>query len=213
MDREGRIGALDTVFYDTLIDENAASHIALGRAFPFLADDEETAARMNESDIHIDFMIGRPDLTVTGITADGERVPGARRGRLADLVGVGRVGDERPVDQPLDRRAVVGEGLLADDRRAQAARGAGEQRAHLGVHASSICASTREPDGGRSAAISSVEISVMSKATRCSNSERTPADSTFSSSREPSGWPALTITVPPGFRRSRTRSKNSSVVR
>ena len=58
VDNEGRIGALDTVFYDTLLDENAASHIALGRAFPFLAGDEETAARMNESDIHIDFMIG-----------------------------------------------------------------------------------------------------------------------------------------------------------
>ena len=75
VDREGRIGALDTVFYDTLLDENAASHIALGRAFPFLADDEETASRMNESDIHIDFMIGRPELTVTGITTDGDRVP------------------------------------------------------------------------------------------------------------------------------------------
>ena len=75
VDREGRIGALDTVFYDTLLDENAASHIALGRAFSFLADDAETAERMNESDIHIDFMIGRPELTVTGITADGERVP------------------------------------------------------------------------------------------------------------------------------------------
>ena len=75
VDREGRIGALDTVFYDTLIDENAASHIALGRAFPFLATDDDTAARMNESDIHIDFMIGRPDLTVTGITTEGDRVP------------------------------------------------------------------------------------------------------------------------------------------
>jgi aminopeptidase len=75
VDRDGRIGALDTVFYDTLIDENAASHLALGRAFPFLASGEETAARMNESDIHIDFMIGRPELTVTGITAEGERVP------------------------------------------------------------------------------------------------------------------------------------------
>ena len=60
VDNEGRIGALDTVFYDTLLDENAASHIALGRAFPFLAADEDTASRMNESDIHIDFMIGRP---------------------------------------------------------------------------------------------------------------------------------------------------------
>jgi aminopeptidase len=75
VDREGRIGALDTVFYDTLIDENAASHLALGRAFPFLADEAETQGRMNESDIHIDFMIGAPELTVTGITAGGERVP------------------------------------------------------------------------------------------------------------------------------------------
>jgi aminopeptidase len=75
VDDEGRIGKLDTVFYDTLIDENAASHIALGRAFPFLAQDEDSAARLNESDIHIDFMIGSTALTVTGITGDGERVP------------------------------------------------------------------------------------------------------------------------------------------
>ena len=75
VDNEGRIGALDTVFYDTLLDENAASHIALGRAFPFLAGDEATSARMNESDIHIDFMIGSDVLTVTGITQDGDRVP------------------------------------------------------------------------------------------------------------------------------------------
>jgi aminopeptidase len=75
VDDEGRIGALDTVFYDTLLDENAASHLALGRAFPFLASDEASAARMNESDIHIDFMIGRTELSVTGITTDGERVP------------------------------------------------------------------------------------------------------------------------------------------
>jgi aminopeptidase len=71
VDDEGRIGALDTVFYDTLLDENAASHLALGRAFPFLAADEEAAARMNESDIHIDFMIGTPELTVTAVDADG----------------------------------------------------------------------------------------------------------------------------------------------
>jgi aminopeptidase len=75
VDREGRIGALDTVFYDTLLDENAASHLALGRAFPFLAGDAATQARMNESDIHIDFMIGAPELTVTGITTAGDRVP------------------------------------------------------------------------------------------------------------------------------------------
>jgi aminopeptidase len=75
VDRDGRIGALDTVFYDTLLDENAASHIALGRAFPFLSEDPGTTERMNESDIHIDFMIGSPELTVTGIARSGERVP------------------------------------------------------------------------------------------------------------------------------------------
>src|SRR5919109_2049921 len=72
VDDEGRIGKLDTVFYDTLIDENAASHIALGQGFPFLLDDP---ARANESEIHIDFMIGSPEMTVTGITVDGARVP------------------------------------------------------------------------------------------------------------------------------------------
>ncbi len=72
VDGEGRIGKLDTVFYDTLIDENAASHIALGQGFPFLLDDPSAS---NESQIHIDFMIGSPEMTVTGITADGDRVP------------------------------------------------------------------------------------------------------------------------------------------
>ena len=72
VDREGRIGKLDTVFYDTLIDENASSHIALGQGFPFLLDDPSAS---NESQIHIDFMIGSPEMTVTGITAAGERVP------------------------------------------------------------------------------------------------------------------------------------------
>jgi aminopeptidase len=75
VDGEGRIGALDTVFYDTLIDENAASHLALGRAFPFLADDEAAAAQLNVSDIHIDFMIGSRELEISGVTAAGEEVP------------------------------------------------------------------------------------------------------------------------------------------
>jgi aminopeptidase len=74
VDAEGRIGKLDTVFYDTLLDENAASHLALGQGFPFLID-EPHRHRSNESQIHIDFMIGRPEMRVTGITADGDRVP------------------------------------------------------------------------------------------------------------------------------------------
>lgn len=80
VDDEGRIGKLDTVFYDTLIDENAASHIALGQGFPFLIP-EDAHERVNESQIHIDFMIGSPEMTVTGITAGGERVPVLVRGK------------------------------------------------------------------------------------------------------------------------------------
>ena len=80
VDDEGRIGRLDTVFYDTLLDENAASHVALGQGFPFLVDGEG-AARVNASQIHIDFMIGSPQLRVTGLTAEGERVPVLERGR------------------------------------------------------------------------------------------------------------------------------------
>ena len=82
VDREGRIGELGTIFYDTLLDENAASHIALGQGFPFLLD-EPDRARANESEIHIDFMIGSNDLAVTGITPDGDRVPVLVEGRWA----------------------------------------------------------------------------------------------------------------------------------
>lgn len=79
VDREGRIGALDTVFYDTLLDENAASHLALGAGFAF-AVGEADRARANESQIHLDFMIGSSELQVTGITLEGERVPVLRDG-------------------------------------------------------------------------------------------------------------------------------------
>ncbi|MGH2918145.1 MAG: aminopeptidase [Solirubrobacteraceae bacterium] len=79
VDGEGRIGPLDTVFYDTLIDENAASHIALGSAYEFTVGKQDVP-RINRSHIHIDFMIGSPDMDVTGVTADGERVPVLRGG-------------------------------------------------------------------------------------------------------------------------------------
>ncbi len=79
VDRESRIGKLDTVFYDTLLDENAASHIALGGGFPFGVD-EGDKARVNRSAIHIDFMIGADDVEVTGVTQDGRQVPLLRGG-------------------------------------------------------------------------------------------------------------------------------------
>ena len=80
VDGGGRIGPLQTVFYDTLIDENAASHIALGSGYSMTVADEADKARVNESQVHIDFMVGSPALNVDGITASGEHVPVLRAG-------------------------------------------------------------------------------------------------------------------------------------
>jgi aminopeptidase len=75
VDREGRIGPLGTVFLDTLIDENAATHIALGNGYQNAVADTADKARINKSRVHIDFMIGSTELAVDGITRAGEAVP------------------------------------------------------------------------------------------------------------------------------------------
>jgi aminopeptidase len=75
VDGEGRIGPLDTIFYDTLLDENAASHIALGNAYELGVSGDDDKQRLNASRIHVDFMIGSPELDVDGITNDGDVVP------------------------------------------------------------------------------------------------------------------------------------------
>jgi aminopeptidase len=80
VDGEGRIGPLGRVFYDTLIDENAASHIALGGGYEHPVEDPAEVARVNASEVHVDFMIGRPELNVDGISRDGEHVPVLRNG-------------------------------------------------------------------------------------------------------------------------------------
>jgi aminopeptidase len=74
VDREGRIGKTGTVFFNTLLDENAASHIALGNAYATAVGDEDRE-RINKSGIHIDFMIGGDDVAVTGLIRDGREVP------------------------------------------------------------------------------------------------------------------------------------------
>jgi aminopeptidase len=80
VDREGRIGPLGTVFYNTLLDENAASHLAFGGAYESLVG-EDDVEKINRSELHLDFMIGSDDVAVTGITRDGSRVPVLRDGR------------------------------------------------------------------------------------------------------------------------------------
>ncbi len=81
VDREGRIGPLGTVFYDTLLDENAASHIAVGGGYQAGVDDDADRARVNTSQIHLDFMIGSDEVAVTGVERAGTRVALLRGGR------------------------------------------------------------------------------------------------------------------------------------
>jgi aminopeptidase len=81
VDREGRIGPLGTVFFDTLLDENAASHIALGHGYVAGVADEADVKRTNTSVIHTDFMIGSNDVSVTGFRSNGDAVPLLRDGR------------------------------------------------------------------------------------------------------------------------------------
>ena len=80
VDGGGRIGPLETVFFNTLLDENAASHIAFGSAYAKGVADEADKQRINMSKIHIDFMIGSPAIHVDGITTPGEHVPVLRNG-------------------------------------------------------------------------------------------------------------------------------------
>lgn len=74
-----------TLFLNTLFDENAASHIALGRCYPTnvqgaVSDDDVRAAGGNDSLIHVDWMIGTPGTDVDGVRTSGEREPLMRGG-------------------------------------------------------------------------------------------------------------------------------------
>jgi aminopeptidase len=78
------------LFYNTLFDENASCHIAIGRAYRFtltggeeLNDEEFIAAGGNISLNHVDFMIGSPQIDIDGIKDDGTREPVMRQGEWA----------------------------------------------------------------------------------------------------------------------------------
>ena len=71
-----------TLFYDTLYDENASCHLALGLGFPecyeggYEMDAEELEKRgVNKSTTHVDFMIGTDDMDIVGVKPDGTEVP------------------------------------------------------------------------------------------------------------------------------------------
>ncbi|WP_038056852.1 aminopeptidase [Thermus amyloliquefaciens] len=74
------------VFFDTLFDENAASHIAFGQAYAENLEGRPTGEAFrsrggNESLVHIDWMIGSEEVDVDGLHQDGTRVPLMRQGR------------------------------------------------------------------------------------------------------------------------------------
>jgi len=78
------------LFYNTLFDENASCHIAIGRAYRFtltggeeLTDEEFISAGGNVSLNHVDFMIGSPQMDIDGIHKDGTREPVMRQGEWA----------------------------------------------------------------------------------------------------------------------------------
>ena len=75
------------LFYNTLYDENASCHVALGRGFDNCVADYAKYTReelrefgVNDSMIHVDFMIGSAELDITGVAADGEKIPVFRGG-------------------------------------------------------------------------------------------------------------------------------------
>ncbi len=75
------ISNMELLFYNTLFDENAACHIAFGEAYPCIEggrdmDKEQLKEKgLNDSDTHVDFMIGTNDLQIIGTTADGREIP------------------------------------------------------------------------------------------------------------------------------------------
>lgn len=70
----------NTIFYNTLFDENAACHLAIGSAYAFniqggteMTVEEKIASGLNDSNVHVDFMIGSSDLTIYGIFEDSSK--------------------------------------------------------------------------------------------------------------------------------------------
>jgi aminopeptidase len=84
------ISASNILFYNTLFDENASCHIALGQCYSkcFVGGDKLTPEQIaaqggNKSFIHIDWMIGSDQIDIDGVHADGRRVPVFRKGEWA----------------------------------------------------------------------------------------------------------------------------------
>ena len=85
------ISLSDVLYYETLFDENASCHLALGASYPTclsggadMTKDELAQAGLNDSMIHVDFMVGSKDLSITGIKQDSTEIPIFKDGDWAE---------------------------------------------------------------------------------------------------------------------------------
>ena len=88
--KESPVNQCGFLFYNTLFDENACCHVALGHGFKDvlpggddLTVEEAKEKGINDSIIHVDFMVGADDLSIDGIRPDGTSVPVFRNGTWA----------------------------------------------------------------------------------------------------------------------------------
>lgn len=78
------------LFFNTLFDENASNHLAIGSAYAFCLEGGKTMSPeelmengLNQSITHVDFMVGSAEMNIDGITEDGQREPVFRKGNWA----------------------------------------------------------------------------------------------------------------------------------
>ena len=87
------ISNTNQIFLETLFDENAACHIALGDSFPECIENGPNIDKnmlfkehnLNKCDSHVDFMVGNKDMNIVGITKDGEEVPIFEEGNFSKI--------------------------------------------------------------------------------------------------------------------------------
>lgn len=87
---ESPISKTNLVFYNTLFDENASNHLAIGKGYAFclaggksMSAEELERSGLNDSLVHVDFMIGSAEMEIDGILPDGTREPVFRQGNWA----------------------------------------------------------------------------------------------------------------------------------
>ena len=89
--KESPVNRCGFLFYETLFDENACCHVALGMGFKEvlpggddLTQEQAKERGINDSIIHVDFMVGADDLSIDGIRPDGSVTPVFRNGTWAE---------------------------------------------------------------------------------------------------------------------------------